>query len=271
MLLDVEPWTLCVMSISYFTRRGDGFHPEPAAVGPWAPDMLHGRLFGGLAACVLEAEFGQTGWRVARLSVDLFRPAGFDLTEVTTRVVRQGRRLKVADAIVTVGGTEVASTRAVFLIESDPPPGEIWQAPTWDSPHPTTLPRLDPPEDAPASADAWDIRSHEGGVRSSERSRTWTNESGLLIDDDPITPLVRAALSADLASPLSNGSDDGIGYINGDYTLAMARYPRGEWVGLETTTHLASDGIALGASTMYDLDGPWGTSTTTALANPLLA
>ena len=85
-----------------------------------------------------------------------------------------------------------------------------------------------------------------------------------------MTPLVRAALSGDLASPLSNGSAAGIGYINADYTMAMARYPEGEWVGLETTTHLATDGIAVGAATMYDISGPFGTSTTTALANPVL-
>ncbi|MDG2113909.1 MAG: thioesterase family protein [Actinomycetota bacterium] len=259
------------MSTTYFHRDGDGFAPTPDAVGPWAPDMMHGRFFGGLAARALEAEFGEAGLRVARLTVDLFRPAPMEAVQVSTRSVRRGRRIRVADAVITVAGNEVASTRAVLLAEGAPPPGHIWRAEPWVSPHPDTLPRPDQEDPSDGSGQpAWDFRVHEGGVSSSERSRVWTNESGHLVDDEPLTPVVRSALSSDLASPLSNGSDDGIGYINGDYTLAMARYPVGQWVGLETTTHLAADGIAVGASTMYDLDGPFGTSTTTALANPIL-
>ena len=256
--------------VTYFTAVDGGFEPTEAAVGPWAPDMLHGRFFGGLATRALEAEFVDDGWRIARLTVDLFRPAGFDIVEVRTQVVREGRRIKVADAVVSVGGTDVASTRAIVLAEGSPPPGDIWQPEPWVSAHPETLPRIEH-DDGPSPVEqAWDLRVAEGGVRSSERSRVWTNDSGFLLEGEPLSPVVRAALSSDLASPLSNGSDAGIGYINGDYTLAMARYPVGPWIALETTTHLAADGIALGASTMYDLEGPFGTSTTTALANPLL-
>ena len=259
------------MSTSYFSRSDDGFMPGPDAVGPWAPDMLHGRFFGGLAARALENEFADTGWRASRLTVDMFRPASFDLVEVRTSLIRKGRRIRVADAMVTAGGVEVASIRAVFLAKGTPPPGDIWQAPTWQSPHPESLERIHPDQTESNEVDAWDIRIHEGGINSGERSRMWTNDSGRLLDDEPLTPLVRAAISADLASPVSNGSEAGIGYINGDYTLAMARYPVGPWIGHETTTHLASEGIALGTTTLYDLDGPFGTSTTTALANPILA
>jgi len=255
--------------ISYFQRRGDGFVPGEHAAGPWASDMLHGRFFGGVAARALEHEFVDEGWRVARLTVDLFRPAPLDVVEVTTKVVRQGRRIRVADAVVSVGGTDVASARAVILAEGTPPPGEVWTALRWESAPPDSVPPLESVggNEHPA---AWDIRVHFGGFDSDGRSRVWTNESGYLVDDEPLTPLVRAALSADLASPLSNGGEAGIGYINADYTLAMARYPEGTWIGLETTTHLASDGIAVGAATMYDLGGPFATSTTTALANPIL-
>lgn len=255
------------MSISYFSRTETGFMPGEHAVGPWAPDMLHGRFFGGLAARAVEMEFLDDGWRVSRLTVDMFRPAGFELTEVATTLVRQGRRIKVVDVDVTVGGTAVASARAIVLATGTPPPGEIWQAPTWDSPHPETLPKLNGSAEVMS---AWDLRVHEGGIQADGQARVWSNDTGALVDDEPLTPFVRAALNGDLASPLANGSAAGVGYINSDYTLAMARYPQGEWVGMETTTHLASEGIALGAVTLYDLDGPFGTSTTTALANPIL-
>jgi len=256
---------------SYFHRRGESFEARDIAAGPWSPDMLHGRLLGGLAARALEAEFVGPGMRVARLTVDLFRPAGFEEISVATSEVRRGRRITVADAVVTVGEHAVASARAVVLAEGDPPPGVIWAAPVWESPHPSTLP---PP---PARADdlvetepLWQFRIHEAGFESAGQARIWTNETGRLVDDEPVTPFVRAALSSDLASPLANGGDVGVGYINGDYTLAIARYPTSDWVGLEAAAHLAADGIAVGACTLYDLDGPFATSTTTALANPIL-
>ena len=254
----------------YFTSDGDGYRPTPEARGPWSADMLHGRLLGGLAARDIEAAYAEPGWRVARLTVDLFRPAAMEPATIALSSVRRGRRIHVVDSIVTVAGHDVASVRAIVLAEGEPPPGTIWQAEPWLSPAPDSLPLMG---DAPAAdtPPAWEFRAVSGGVESSERSRVWTRERGLLIDDEPISPLVRAAVSGDLASPLSNGSDAGIGYINGDYTMAIARYPVGEWIGVETTTHLAADGIAVGATTMYDLDGPWGTSTATALANPLLS
>lgn len=257
------------MTTRYFTSEPAGLRPTADARGPWSPDMLHGRLLGGLAARELETSYAEPGWRVARLTVDLFRPAAMETVSIETTSIRRGRRIHVVDALVTVAGHDVASVRAIVLAEGEPPPGDIWQAEPWQSPPPSSLPLMG---DAPAAdtPPAWEFRAQSGGVESSERSRVWTRENGTLVDDEPITPLVRAAVSGDLASPLSNGSDAGIGYINGDYTMAIARYPVGEWIGVETTTHLAADGIAVGSTTMYDLDGPWGTSTATALANPLL-
>ncbi len=256
------------MTISYFERRGTGFMPGENSAGPWAPDMLHGRFVGALATRALEQEFVEDGWRISRLTVDMFRAVQLELVEITTTAIRVGRRIRVADAAVTVGGVAAGSVRAVVLVQGTPPPGTIWTAEPWTSPHPETLPIRDKPDDKQSSA--WEFRIHEGGFGSDDRARVWTRETGRLVADEPLSPAVRAALSADLASPLANGSAAGVGYINADYTLAMARYPTSDWVGIEASTHLAADGIALGAATMYDLDGPFATSTTTALANPIL-
>ncbi len=259
------------MTISYFDSSDGVVVPTKNAAGPWSPDMLHGRLLGGLAARAVEREYVDERWRVSRLTVDMFRPAGFEPITIVTRQLRRGRRIVVVDVYLTSGTIEVGAVRAVVLAEGKVPPGTSWQAERWESPAPDSLP---PPERVESvdhlEQTAWDFRVHQGGFGSGNRSRMWTNESGHLIDDEPLTPLVRAALTGDLASPLVNGGDKGVGYINADYSLALARYPTGPWVGLEATTHLASDGIAIGTATMYDLVGPFATSTTTALSNPLL-
>ena len=257
------------MSISYFHADGEAFRPSEHAAGPWSPEMLHGRLFGGLAARAIERDYVTGPNRVSRFTVDLFRSASFGHVTVATSLIRDGRRIRVADAFVAVDGVDVAAVRAVVLAETTTPRGYVWQAPVWDSPDPELLPSISQAHAEKQSSD-WQIRIHEGGFQSGERARVWTNDGGALVDGEEMTPFVRAAMSADLASPLSNGGDLGVGYINADYTLAMARYPIGAWVGLETNTHLAADGIAVGAATLYDTTGPFATSTTTALANPIL-
>ena len=91
--------------------------------------MMHGRLLGSLAARALEAEHGAPGWRAARLTVDLFRPAAMALVEVDVRPVRVGRRLQVIDAWLSCDGHEVGRATAVFLAESDEPPPAPARAP----------------------------------------------------------------------------------------------------------------------------------------------
>ena len=121
---------------SYFQSVGSGVVPLPHAHAPWGDDMLHGRLLGGLAARALEAEHGAPGWRAARLTVDLFRPAAMALVEIDVRPVRAGRRIKVTDALMRCDGHDVGRATAVFLAESEEPPGRIWrpQPEPWPDP-----------------------------------------------------------------------------------------------------------------------------------------
>ncbi|MDG2261547.1 MAG: thioesterase family protein [Actinomycetota bacterium] len=258
------------MTKSYFTIEERGFMPGEQAAGPWSPDMLHGRFVGGLAAREIEREFVEDGWRVSRLTVDMFRPGGIELVTISPRLIRSGRRIKVVDVSITAGDHTIGGVRAVILAEGEEPEGDVWHAPMWESPDPETLGGI-PEADAAVQSSVWEFRVHQGGIRSGDRSRVWTNDHGALVDGESMSPLVRAAVSADLASPLANGNDDGVAYINADYTLAMARYPVGAWIGHEATTHLANSGIAVGATTMYDEEGPFATSTTTALVNPGLS
>ena len=76
------------MTDPYFQSVGPGVMPLPHAHAPWGDDMLHGRLLGGLAARALEAEHGAPGWRAARLTVDLFRPAAMALVEIKVRPIQ---------------------------------------------------------------------------------------------------------------------------------------------------------------------------------------
>lgn len=256
----------------YFTILADGgLMPEPRAHSPWATDMLHGRLLGGLLARALELEFGGEGWRAARLTVDLFRPSAMKPVTIETTPVREGRRVRVADATATCDGHEVARGAAVFLPESEEPPGRIWRPEPTGFPDPETVP---PPEPEPGSEErldaGWLFRLVAGGFGTGDRSRVWTNDTNVLVEGEPMLPLVRAAVSGDIACPLANSSDQGLHYINADYTMLLGRYPRGPWIGLEVDQQIQADGISVASATLVDRDGPFATSGGTSVARPPL-
>ncbi len=231
--------------------------------------MLHGRLLGGLAAHVLEQNHGRSQWRVARLTVDLFRPAAMAPVQVETSPVREGRRVVVADALLTCDSHLVGRATAVFLPATEEPPGHIWRPEPSVWPDPDTLP-VPPADQIGPDDEGWMFRGVSGGFSTGERSRVWTNDTVNLIDGLPMSPLVRAAVSGDIACPIANSSDQGLYYINADYTMLIGRYPEGGWVGIEVDKQISADGISIASATLVDRKGPFATSGGSSLARPPL-
>ena len=172
---------------SYFQSVGSGLSPFPHAHAPWGEDMLHGRLLGGLAARALESEHGAAGWRAARLTVDLFRPAPMALVEIDVRPIRAGRRIKVSDALMRCDGHDVGRATAVFLAESEEPPGRIWRPrhEPWPDPDSIATSEAGSPDHA-----GWLFRVVRGGFGTSEQTRIWTRETTRLVDDEPLSQFV---------------------------------------------------------------------------------
>jgi hypothetical protein len=67
---------------------------------------------------------------------------------------------------------------------------------------------------------------------------------------------------------VTNLGTHGVGYINGDLTVGLARLPVGEWIGVQADSHWAADGVAVGTATLFDRSGAFGSGVTTAVANP---
>ena len=99
----------------FFVPSELGLLPGAKAVGPWATDMLHGRLLAGLAAWAIERDHGMEGFLPSRLTVDMFRNPPLEPAEVVTALVRGGRRVRAMDAVVRMGGKEVSRASALFL------------------------------------------------------------------------------------------------------------------------------------------------------------
>lgn len=97
----------------------------------------------------------------------------------------------------------------------------------------------------------------------------WMREIHPLVTGEDLTPLTRLALAADLASPAANSAEDGLHFINADYTVNIGREPVGDYIGIQPSGHISTAGVAAGHCIAHDLDGPVGFVATSAVANSL--
>ena len=245
----------------FFEPDGDALMPIAEARGPWADDMMHGRLLAGLAAWAIDRDHGDPGFVPARLTVDLFKSPAMKETRVSTTLVRAGGRVRVADALIQVGGVDVARASALYLRTGDAPVDDAPVTPAWDS----TLPG--PGEDAFEAP--FEVRPVDGmWFGAPGPRRTWVRERRPLVTREALTPFIRAALVSDFASPLANSGSEGLEYINADAALYLARLPQGEWIGVEYADRVAADGVSVAHCRLHDERGPIGSSEVCAVLTP---
>jgi hypothetical protein len=248
----------------FFTCAGDRFAPTKASRGPWSETSLHARVVMGLVAREIERLHGGPEWMPARLTTDLYRLPDLSPARVTTRAVREGGRIRVIDAEFFSGEVSVARATCQLLRRTANPPGRVWSPPDWDAPAPADLPP--PAKGIGDLGGMWETRPIVGAFGAVGPRRLWMREVRELVGGEPLTPFVRAALSADFASPYANAGEAGLAWINSDATLYLHRPPATEWIGYEVVNHQATDGVAIAECWLYDEVGAIGSSSVAALA-----
>lgn len=250
--------------VAHFVQsEQDRFQPTRFAQSHWGEDHLNGPALVGLAAQALESAFGLPEFLPARLTVDLFKAARGVPTTTKVALVRDGRRVRNSECELVQDGVTVARATLVQYRLGGSPRGEEWIAPARFEPPAA----LDEGRSTYMGSDAggWSqaIADHQNTSRKRFMNRTIT-----VVQGQPNSPFVRAAMAAEGTSLVTNLGTAGVGYINGDLTVALSRLPGDEWIGVQADTHWAADGIAVGSSTLFDSAGPFGTGLVTAIGNP---
>ncbi|CAN3129412.1 acyl-CoA thioesterase domain-containing protein [Mycobacterium sp. smrl_JER01] len=255
--------TTDVHPAAHFVTVDGAFLPTRYAQSHWGDDHLNGPAIVGLVARGLENECGGTEFHPTRLTVDLFRAARNAPTTLDIRVVRDGRRVRSAECDVVQDGRNVARATLIQYRPSAPPPGTLWQRagkpPQWPEPDSSVQPFV-------GSDDGGWTRS-PAGHQDASRKRFF-NDGIRVVTGESNSPFVRSAMVAEATSLVTNLGTAGVGYINGDLTVALARLPVDDWIGLEADAHHAAAGLAVGTATLYDSLGAFGAGLTTAIANP---
>ena len=248
---------------AHYLSDPDGmFHPTENARSRWGDDMLNGPAVVSLAAWNLEQRYGMPDFLPSRLTVDLFKAARRVPTSVRSRLVRDGHRIRNSECDIVQGETIVARATLVQYRLSQPPPGSEWSCDTAFAPPPDLQPHV-------FLIGSDDARWSPVGAEHQNTSRKRVYHSPIdVVAGQDITPFVRAVVVAEATSMVSNLGTKGIGYINGDLTVALSRLPNSEYIGVQGDSHWVCDGVSIGTGTLFDDAGPFGTGLVTAIANP---
>lgn len=226
--------------------------------GPWSEVSQHAGPPTALLGGALQRRLG--GF-VARVTFEILRPVPIAPLTTSVEVVRPGRRVALAEAILADDDGPVLLARAwhIRTDEVDLP------AHAHDVGAPPT-----PPEEAdekPFFAVPWDVGYHtgmevrfvRGGFTESGPAFAWMRPRVPIVAGEEVTPLQRVLVAADSGNGLSSALPPREWlFLNTDLTVHLSREPDGDWVGLDAHTTLERQGTGLATTVIVDRRGPVG-------------
>ncbi len=257
-----------------YLQDGDAFVATGATKGSWYPNAQSGGPVLALLGHVLEDVPTLTPMSLARLTVDLVRPAPVGAPmHVATTVVREGKKLQVVDLSVTVDGVEQVRARALRLRDadlSDPAPERSRPEPPAPAlPRPEDLTCADASQGADFLRFGAEFRQSEPGPDGA--TVTWVRLRIPVVAGQPVRDTSRTAMAFDCVNLI--GVDHAllrnVSAINADVSATLVRRQVGEWTGMRGTTQFDHHlGHGLSAADLHDEVGRFGVVATSQLLQP---
>jgi acyl-Coa thioesterase superfamily protein/acyl-CoA thioesterase superfamily protein len=225
----------------------------------WNPDIQHGSPPLALLTKAIEELAGDSGLRVARLSLDILGPIPVVPVRVRAWVPRPGARVSMVAAEMSVppAGRVVARVTAWLLATSDThdvatdryPPlveGELHPVPHDWVGVPGYLETV-----------SWRRQSTVAG----DDAVVWLRPLVHVVDDDPATPVQRLAMVVDCANGVGAALDpERFVFMNTDTVVHLHRVPAGSDFALRARGSIGPDGIGATTAEIFDRQGFVGTS-----------
>jgi hypothetical protein len=268
------------LSDAIYRREGELYLPTEWAGGPWSTEHQHGGAAAALMARGALAAARETGLRVARLTLDLFRPVPMQPLRLARRFARKGRRIALVELALLRGELEI--TRASALLLLDRPE----MAPAWSSGGGDAAPpgpdACEPIEFMPLAYRArippgFHFSLEVRMARAAEAPLAWAHTPLDVVQGEPTQALERAAAVSDLTFGLGSraqlrrswiaGDAMRVRFINVDTTLYFEREPEGDWFALRPTRIADDRGTGVAEVASYDQRGRYGRALQAILAN----
>ena len=251
------------MTEAFYSLDGDLATPSELTRGPWDPNAQHAGPPSALLARALELCEPREGARMGRVTVEILVPVPIAPLTVSARVARPGRSVELLEASLDGPSGEVMRARAWRLATADitadwdgeePPPGrESGEAleffPTGESVGWHT---------------GMEIVFARGRFLEPGPATVWMRPRVPLVEGEDVSALQRTMLAADGGNGVSAPLDwSRFIFINTDLTVHLLRPPEGEWVCLDSVTHV--DGLGFTDTALWDERGRIGRAAQTLL------
>jgi Thioesterase-like superfamily len=261
---------------AFYSLEGDRVVPSELTRGPWDPNAQHAGPPSALLARALEQceprdgarSCGATGgrgasWSFGRVTVEILAPIPIEPLTVSARVGRPGRSVELLEASLEGPGGEVMRARGWRLAANDvsavweqeePPPGREEAEPL----------EFFPTGEHVGWHTAMEIVFARGRFLEPGPATVWMRPKVALLEGEAISPLQRVMLAADGGNGVSAPLDwSSFIFINTDLTVHLLRPLEGDWVCLDSVTHV--DGIGMTDTALWDERGRIGRAAQTLL------
>jgi hypothetical protein len=251
------------VSDAFYALDADKIVPSELTRGPWDPGAQHAGPPSALLARALERCEPREGARIARVTVEILAPVPIAPISVSARVVRPGRSVELLEASLEGADGELMRARGWRLAAGDvtadwepaePPPGR----------EDAEALQFFPTGESVGWHTAMEIVFARGRFLEPGPGVAWMRPRVPLVEGEAITPLERTMLAADAGNGISAPLDWKTHiFINTDLTVHLLRPPRGEWVCLDSVTHV--DGLGMTDTALWDDEGRIGRAVQTLL------
>jgi Thioesterase-like superfamily len=248
---------------AFYTLDGDTATATELTRGPWDPGHQHAGPPSALLARAIELCEPRDGMRVGRVTMEILAPIPIGPLTVGAEVVRPGRSVELVEAALDGPDGPIMRARGWRLAEGeletdwereDAPPGRE---------HAEAL-EFFPTGETVGWHTAMEIVFARGRFLDPGPGVAWMRPRVALVEGEAITPLQRVLLAADAGNGISAPLDwQTHVFINTDLTVHLLRPPRGEWIGLDSVTHV--DGLGMTDTALWDEHGRIGRAAQTLL------
>lgn len=240
------------------------------AAGPWSSSLQHGGAPAALIAWAAERIETREPMHIARLTLDLLRPVPIAPLEIKTAVIREGRKIQLCTVQLLAAGVEVvrASVLKVRAAEFALPAITLEQKVTLPGPEHGHDPGKFV-ESVNSFADGISLRLVKGALREPGPAAVWFRAHRAIVAGEPISPVMRAALTADFSNGVSSLlSFTDWTFINADLTVSLTRIPVGEWILLDAQTWIGPAGAGTALARLADASGYFGNAIQNLVIEP---
>jgi len=254
---------------AFYEIDGDRYLATELTRGPWDPGAQHAGPPAALLGREIERLDDAADFQVGRITFEILRSVPIAPLRVSARILRPGKRVQLAEAILSDEAGEPLVRASAWRIRTAPvdlPPEAAAALAPPPGPEQGVEVAFFPTGQDVGYHTAMECRFVEGGFLDPGPATVWMRMRQPLVAGEAPSPLQRTLVAADVGNGVSATLDyRSFLFINVDLTVHLERMPAGEWVCVDAVTLPQPNGVGTAESVLSDHEGRIGRALQTLL------